>query len=315
MNHHNHNRTRSIQHWIEYHLNRLKVKGYSEQTVYHRTKTLRYFKNFCSEANITDIQEVTRATVLNYQNYLYQYRKRDGKPLTLGTQAERLQALNSFFGDLTKAGILLFNPAADIEYPKKGDRLPKAILNPEEVELVMNATDLSKPEGVRNRAILEVLYSTGIRRAEACNLTLGDVDYDRQLVMVRQGKGNRDRMVPIGERALIWLEKYITEARPNFQPEKGQQVVFLMSDGVPMEPNRLSETVHRIIDRAGINKSGSCHLLRHSCATAMHENGCDIRLIQELLGHKKLETTQIYTKVSLHALQQAHAKFHPAKMK
>lgn len=313
MNHHN--RNRSIAHWIEYHLNRLKVKGYSEQTVFHRTKTLRYFKNFCNEASISDVQEVTRATVLNYQNYLYQYRKLDGKPLTLGTQAERLQALNRFFGDLTKAGILLFNPAADIEYPKKGDRLPKAILNPDEVEQVLNVPDLKKPEGVRNRAILEVLYSTGIRRAEACNLTLGDVDYDRQLVMVRQGKGNRDRMVPIGQRALAWLEKYITEARPTFQPEKGEQVVFLMPDGVPMQPNRLSETVHRTIDKAGINKTGSCHLLRHSFATALHENGCDIRHIQEMLGHKKLETTQLYTKVSLRELQKAHARFHPAKMK
>ena len=292
----------------------LRVRNFTEQTLYGRGKMLRYFRVYCEQIGVTQARQVTRAVMINYQSYLYHYRKEDGKALTIGTQKAWLSCVTAFFSWLTREGLALYNPASDLELPRREVRLPKIILNAAEVEAILNVPDLSTPMGIRDRAILETLYSTGIRRQELCNLRLGDLDYDRGLVRIEQGKGHKDRYVPIGDRAVQWIEKYLLEVRPRLCPSLNEQAIFLNTLGTRMNANRLGSQVHEIIRAAGIGKTGSCHLFRHTFATLLLENGCDVRYVQEMLGHSKMETTAVYTHVAIKTLKEVHSRFHPARL-
>lgn len=222
-----------------------------------------------------------------------------------------------------------FNPAANLELPKEEKRLPGNYLTIDEVESLLNTTDVTTPQGIRDRAILEILYSTAIRRFELLNLSVYDIDRSRRLLMIRQGKGKKDRVVPIGQRALEWLEKYLAQVRPWLLTGNGckrprrrttpmadepETLLAILEDtGVPMQPQRLSLRVRRYIEAAGIHKQGACHILRHTAATLMLENGADLRSLQTLLGHANLNTTQIYTHITIDRLRQVHDQCHPAK--
>ncbi len=197
---------------------------------------------------------------------------------------------------------------------KEGKRLPKDILTVKEVESILSLPAIDNAEGMRDRAILEVLYSTGLRRAELAGLTLSSIDSEQGTVMVREGKGRKDRVVPIGERALMWLEKYQHQGRPDLLCGGESAVLFLLADGRPISPDWLTKRVGALVREANIGKRGSCHLFRHTMATLMLENGADTRWIQVMLGHEKLETTQIYTRVSIGALKVVYRATHPAKL-
>ena len=147
--------------------------------------------------------------------------------------------------------------------------------------------------------MLEVFYSCGLRRGELISLWLRDVDFDRGTIFIRQGKGAKDRYVPVGERALFWLRLYVEIVRPGFVGSSFPDHLFLTSVGTPLCPDWLCSRVRRYLAAAGINKRGSCHLLRHTVATLMLEGGADIRYVAEMLGHARLETTQRYTRVSI----------------
>jgi len=168
------------------------------------------------------------------------------------------------------------------------------VLTHGKAEQVLAQPDLADPVGLRDRAILETFYSTGMRRRELAQLELYDLDCERRTVMVRQGKGKKDRMVPIGKRALAWIEKYLAESRPLLQTDHREPALFLSSLGLPLEPDSLTEYVRDYEAKANTGKTGSCHLFRHTMATLMLENGADIRFIQAMLGHAELSTTQIY---------------------
>ncbi len=161
---------------------------------------------------------------------------------------------------------------------------------------------------------METLYSTGIRRMEAVNLKLYDIDLNAGTLMVRHGKGKKDRMVPLGERACAWLTKYIEDVRPTLAMEPDDGTVFLTEYGQPMIKNRMSDMVKKHIAMAGIDKPGACHIFRHSMATHMLENGADIRFIQAILGHSTLSTTEIYTHVAIRKLKEIHTATHPARL-
>jgi integrase/recombinase XerD len=296
--------------YLEY----LRVRNYSSQTIYSTGKMVRYFRVFCEQVGVTQARQVTRAVVINYQSYLYHYRKQNGLALTIGTQKHWLHSVAGLFSWLTKEGLILYNPASDLELPRSEFRLPKTILNASEVEAILNVPDLSTPEGVKFRAILETLYSTGIRRTELCNINMGDLDYVRGLLRIEQGKGHKDRFVPIGERAVKWIEKYLAEVRPRLLPSMNEPALFLNAGGRRTTPSRLGSQVSEIIRKASLGKTGSCHLFRHTFATLLLENGCDVRYVQEMLGHTKLETTAIYTHVAIKTLKDVHSRFHPARM-
>jgi integrase/recombinase XerD len=263
---------------------------------------------------LTEPVEITRPVLERYQRYLFHYRKKNGEPMSFRTQHSRLVPLRMWFRWMTKRNHLLHNPASELELPRLGQPLPRNILSAHEVERILCLCDIDDPIGLRDRAIIEVLYSTGIRRMEIIALKLYELSLERGVLLVRQGKGKKDRYVPIGERAIAWLEKYLRESRPQLACEPDDMSVFLTANGEPFSRDHMTSAVKARIDAAKLGKTGACHLFRHTMATLMHENGADIRHIQEILGHVKLETTQIYTHVSIRTLQQVHASTHPAAL-
>ena len=295
-------------------LQALLTQNYSEQTVGNREFLLRQFIQWCQERGIADPVEVTRPILERYQRYLFLYRKKNGEPMSFRSQHSRLVPLRMWFRWMTRRNHLLHNPASELELPRLGQPLPKNILSAQEVEQILQLCNIDDPIGLRDRVVIEVLYSTGMRRGEIVALKLYDLSLDRGVILVRQGKGKKDRYVPIGERAIAWLEKYIREARPQLAAEPDDMTVFLTAQGEPFCLDHMTSNVKARIDAAKLGKTGACHLFRHTMATLMHENGADIRFIQEILGHVKLETTQIYTHVSIRTLQQVHASTHPAAM-
>jgi len=212
---------------------------------------------------------------------------------------------------LAQKNHILYNPASELILPKVPKQLPKDVLTPDEMETVLNQPDITSLFGLRDRAIMETLYSTGIRRLELVNLTIFNVDQTRGTLFVQQGKGNKDRFVPIGERALAWINKYLEEVRGELLVDPNVTTLFITYLGEGFHPNKLTAVIRNYIKQADIGKSGSCHLFRHTMATQMLDNGADVRFIQELLGHACLDTTQRYTHVSINKLKEIHTATHP----
>lgn len=289
------------------------ITGLSSQTARIRKQALDGFILWCDERSLGQVQDITRPILQRYQSHLYHYRKSNGQPLSFNTQATRLNPLVAFFKWLARDNHILHNPASDLVLPKPPRQLPKHLMSVAEIETILNQADIETPSGIRNRAILETLYSTGIRRAELMQLSLYDIDTERGTLMVRLGKGRKDRLIPIGARACAWVTRYVQEVRPQFTPAQDQQHLFLTDYGETFEKNRLSDMVKQHMKYAGFT-SGGCHAFRHAMATHMLENGADIRYIQVILGHAELSTTQIYTHVAIGKLKAVHALTHPARM-
>ena len=175
------------------------------------------------------------------------------------------------------------NPAQDMEMPKLPRRLPRWVPSVLQIERILTQPDVSTHSGIRDRAILEVLYSTALRRMELARLQTFDVDLVAGLIRVRGGKGGRDRLVPLGARATKWVGGYLLEVRPLLLPVHPEGAMFVTDYGEPFRKNRLGDLVRRYLGRARIAAPGACHLFRHACATHMLENGADIRFIQTML--------------------------------
>ena len=297
---------------IEEYLLWLGVHNYATTTIECRRRYLAYLARFLAEQGIDASRCVTYEVLKSYQEHLFNYRKTDGEPLNFATQAQRLIPIQQLFSWLRRSGRLTNNPAADLTTPRPDRRLPEATLTATEMAAVLAQPEVTRPLGLRDRAVLEVFYSCGLRRAELIELRVRDVDPDRGTVFVRYGKGGKDRYVPIGQRALFWVSLYTALARTRFDPDQSTDVLFLSSVGTPLCPDWLSRRVRRYLAIAGVDKKGSCHLLRHTVATLMLEGGADIRYVAEMLGHARLETTQRYTRVSIDRLQAVHATCHPA---
>jgi integrase/recombinase XerD len=292
-------------------LERLHVKNYSAGTIKHADDHVHHFIGWCAERSVTRASEVTKPMIDRYQRSLFYHRRTNGQPLSFRTQYLMLSSLKHFFRWLVRENHILYNPASEIELPRVERRLPKHVLTANEADRIITQPDVATPFGLRDRAMLEVLYSTGMRRSELAHLSIYDVDAERGIVFIRQGKGKKDRVVPIGDRAIAWLQKYLDEARPSLVNEPDDGFMFLAYTGQPFSPDLLTRWVAGYVDAANIGKRGSCHLFRHSVATLMLERGADIRYVQEMLGHASIETTQFYTKVSIRQLKQIHTATHP----
>ncbi len=292
----------------------LRVRNFSERTVENRQNYLGRFIEWAEERGITKPAEVTKAILERYQRFLYHYRKENGQPMTFGSQVTHLTPVRAFFKWCARQNHTLYNAASELDMPRVEKRLPKHVLTISEAEAVLNTVAVADGLGVRDRAILETFYSTGMRRMELAGLKLYDLDVERGTIMIRLGKGKKDRMIPIGDRALAWIDKYVIEIRPGLVQEPDDGTLFLTSNGERFALNRLTQMVREYINAAELGKTGSCHLFRHTMATLMLENGADIRFIQQMLGHAELSTTQIYTQVSIRKLKEIHAATHPARL-
>lgn len=299
--------------YMEDHFEWMLVTGYSPDTVRARRISIRRFIAWCDERGVDDPREITRPMLERYQRYLFYYRKEDGSPLTIGMQAQYLAPLKTWFKWLSRQHHILANPAADLDLPKQPKRMPRSVPTVQEVEAILSEAEPANVAGLRDRAMLETLYATGLRRMELPGVSVYDIDLNRGVLWVRHGKGNRERVVPLGDRAIAWLDKYLIESRPQLLADD-TIALFLTDYGEPVQPHYVADKVKRYMQFANVNKPGSTHLLRHACATHMLEGGADIRFIQEMLGHANLQTTEIYTHVSIDKLIAVHGATHPSRL-
>lgn len=299
---------------LKEHLEWLRVQNYSEYTVKNRRVHIGFFLDWCDGRGITEPVDVTRTVLESYQRHVFHYRKKNGEPLGFTGQHARLVPLRVWFRWMAREHYILHNPASELELPRTGFRLPKAVLTAQEAELVLQQPNVNDVLGLRDRALLETLYTTGMRRLELSRLKVYDLDLERGTVFIRLGKGNKDRIIPLGERAVLWVRKYLEQARPQLASEPDDRTVFLSNAGEVFSLDHLSDLVRTHIEAANIGKQGACHLFRHTMATLMLEGGADIRFIQAMLGHADLKTTQIYTHVAIRQLKEIHSATHPAKL-
>lgn len=300
---------------IARHLAHLRAIGYTPATLAARAWHLKLFRTWAEERGAPLLADLTPVLVTRWQRHLSRQRKADGQPLGSNTQRTRLGSLRMFGRWIARERLLAVDPVAELVLPRVGQPLPKAWLSAAQVETVLALPKLDgrRPAtALRDRTMLETLYSTGLRRLELTRLTVPDVDFAGGALRVRQGKGRKDRVTAIGERALAWIEKYLADGRPKLA-RRGDEAgpLFVTEQGAPLTVHYLSATVTRYVIRAGFGKAGSCHLFRHTCATLMLEHGADIRHVQEQLGHSCLQTTQVYTHVSIRKLKEVHAATHP----
>jgi site-specific recombinase XerD len=257
------------------------------------------------------LTEVRTEDLLAYQSALYEQRKRDGRPYSGGFHMNRLKALKSLFRFLYQRGYLLHDPAAVVEYPHAEQRLPRSILAPFEVRRLLEATKGKAPQDLRDRALLETIYATGIRVSELIRLRPDDVDTEERTLRVVLGKGRKDRYVPLTRAAASTLEAYLLRGRPALAALKRAPYLFLTSAGGRLHQYALRRILDRWLLAARIRKHVTIHTFRHSLATHLLKGGADIRHIQKLLGHASLQSTERYTRVSIEDLKDVIRRAHP----
>lgn len=290
----------------------LDARAYSVSSIDMHRWALNQFAEWSACRGLDTPSSFTRADLEAYQMFLHRYLSPRGrKPLAINTQLARLGCIRRFFAWLCRSGQIPANPAADLDLPRKQARmLPKALCQ-SEIQRLFTMPDTTSPFGLRDRALLELFYATGIRRTEMTRLDIGDYEPASRTLTVRKGKGGKSRMLPVGERAAAWLDQFLVNIRPQFDYLPNETALFLSGYGTRITPAYLGNWVKKLMIRCGIDKPGSCHLFRHSCATDMHRGGADIRYVQEMLGHERMETTQIYTHVHIEALREIHTRCHP----
>ena len=297
-------------------LDYLIVRNYSAWTIRGAEYYGLLFIEWAAERGVTAAAQITLPMLESYQRHVFHRPKANGQPLSPIAQHSHLVVLRCWLKWLARHEWIPGDPGRDMVLPRRPKHLPRAILTRAEVETLLCQPKLDKPTGLRDRAIMETLYSTAMRRGELVELDLNDLDLERGTVRIRHGKGQKERVVPIGARAGRWVESYLAKARPGMLRCWGQQPgVFITLNGRRLAPSHVSDMVRRYVRQAGITKQGSCHLFRHSAATQMMENGADVRVLQTLLGHGDLTATEVYTHVTINRLLEVHRRTHPARDK
>lgn len=289
----------------------LKVRNLAERTIKAQQWNIEKFFIFLQSLMIDRIEQVNKGVILDYQTELYHTINRRGRPNSVCSQNAMLSAVKGFTKFLKQRDFIISDPAVDVQYGKTPKTLPRGILTRSEARRIINAPDRSCTLGYRDKTILEVLYTTGIRKEELNNLTLNDVDYNDGFLRIIQGKGRKDRIVPLGRICCRYLENYIKSVRLELIKDPYNNNLFLSSRGNKLSKNVAWELVKKYAKKAKIKKNVSPHTFRHTCATAMLKNKADIRAVQELLGHESLDTTQVYTRVTINDLKEVHSRCHP----
>lgn len=291
----------------------LKRKRYSEGYLHHAERLTLLFQ-FLSEQGIDDIRLVTPSHVISFMSHLKKRRTRRGTTFAPFTQSSYLTVARRFFAFLEKRSVLLSNPASGIRFPSP-QRLPRAVLSRAQMLRLLEAPSPINVIGLRDRAILETFYGTGVRLEECRRLNVSDVDLQSEELWVRDGKGRKDRVLPIPRQSLRALERYFNEARPYLLHNLQEEAFFITRAGRRLSRSTVGGLLHIYGRMAGIPHAVHPHALRHACATHLLEGGADIRHIQKILGHRDLQTTAIYTKVQIADLRKVLSRSHPRKSK
>lgn len=302
----------------------MEMENFSERTINDYVYQLKYFLEYLIDKDIETILDINREIVYCYQMYLYNYRK-DKKPLSLETQYSRLVPLKSFYRYLAKQKYIVNDPTIDLELPKRKKNLPSGIMTEKEINKILNQPNPDLILGIRDKAILELLYSSAIRNTELRKLTIYDIEMTDNQIRINQGKGRKDRIIPLGEIAIKYIERYLRESRPKLlegfeptkrikEPEK-QKLLFISKNGRQLTMASLITIITKYVRLAGIKKHITPHSFRHTCATHMLKRKAGLRYIQELLGHGSIATTQVYTHIELNDLKKEHKRTHPRENK
>ncbi len=286
--------------------------GQSNATLKSKRVLLERFIEWAATQGVHTLQEVDMLLLEEYRRYLNRYRKHNGEALDISTQCTRLMAVTKFISIMDYYDQVDGTFARKFRLPRIPRRLPKDIPTVDEIECVLEQSLIMGRLGLRNRAIIEVFYATGIRRIELVNINIRDIDFKRQLLTVREGKNKNDRNVPIAKRALCWVERYLKGLRPRLANLSSGEALFLTEAGNRMNPHKVTDMVTKCVNRSGIDKKGACHILRHATATEMLRHGADIREVQEMLGHSDISSTQIYAHVTINDLNRVYYETHPA---
>lgn len=278
--------------------------GLSANTRQAYERDLRLFCKTLGFKNSDALVNVSREQITGYMTQLKE------KGLAAATIARKLAAIKAFYRFMTAEGYMDANPAEVVEAGTKGIKLPR-VLSEDEVVRLLNQPDITTAEGFRDRTMLEVLYATGMRVSELINLTLGRVDLNMKYI-IAFGKGSKERIVPLGSVAAEFLQQYLEKVRPKLTHEdRNTNIVFLAFGGHELTRQRFWQIIRAYGRKANINKALTPHILRHSFATHLLDNGADLRSVQELLGHSDISTTQIYTHLTNKRLRDIYAKAHP----
>lgn len=278
--------------------------GLSANTRQAYERDLRLFCKTLGFKNSDALVNVNREQITGYMTQLKE------KGLAAATIARKLAAIKAFYRFMTAEGYMDVNPAEVVEAGTKGIKLPR-VLSEDEVVRLLNQPDITTAEGFRDRTMLEVLYATGMRVSELINLTLERVDLNMKYI-IAFGKGSKERIVPLGSVAAEFLQQYLEKVRPKLtHADRNTNIVFLAFGGHELTRQRFWQIIRAYGRKANINKALTPHVLRHSFATHLLDNGADLRSVQELLGHSDISTTQIYTHLTNKRLRDIYAKAHP----
>lgn len=291
-------------------LKSLQVRNLAPTTVKGVAWKLGKFLAYLAGREITEVTAITKEVIATFQVHLFEQINPQGRPNGVHHQNRMLSAVKQFTRYLKEYDVIVADPAREVRYAKEPKSLPRGILTPAEARKILHAPDTKSVIGYRDRTILEVLYSSGIRKDELITLTLGDVDYTDGFLRV-VGKGNKERVVPLGRIACRYLENYIKSVRPELLRDPYEKRLFLSQRHRPLSKNMVWELVKRYARKAKIQKNVHPHTFRHTCATQMLRNKAHIRAVQELLGHSSLNSTQVYTHVSITDLKEIHKSCHP----
>lgn len=297
--------------WSERYRKQLELLNYSARSWPGIRSVLTQFGRFLAELDRNDLQTLTPDLLRQYQEWLFYQPTWLGRVRSASTQNRSLSIIKGFCRFLYEEGFLIRDPAKELRYAREPQQLPRNILTPQEARRIIEAVDTKTIIGYRDRTILEVLYSTGIRKSELLNLTLSDVNLEEGLLRINGGKGAKDRVAPLTEIASRFLETYIKGVRPQLLGGRSCDRLFLSMRQRPISKNAVSDLIQKYGRLGKVKKHMTCHLWRHSCATHLVKNKANLRHVQELLGHHNLSTTERYLHLTITDLKEAHRKYHP----
>jgi len=295
---------RGFQRW-------LRMGNYAPSVQKDYPRRMRHFLAFLQEKGIEEITRVNKEILFAYNTRLLNTPKPDGEPCRAVTLYYKIGVLKCFFAWLHATDHILTNPAHALPNPRVPKEIRREPLTEREVQALLKAIPTNTPEGYRDRAIVEVLYGTGIRIGELTSLTINDVHAREKVLVVRKGKGGKGRMVPLSTWAASYVKGYLKTVRPKVPGAAAAPWLFLSRRGARIKRGDASAAIVRYADKAEIEKPVTPHVLRHTFAAHLLKRGADIRAIQEMLGHENITTTQRYTKIEISDLKDVHRKCHP----